>query len=104
MTFFQKKRREEKSLSLNGDGRRGSGINGLQTEPPEGPLFVCAVIRPEEAVGERRLAAAHTYTTAHNNLLYHFSFFFFFFFFWGEEEGQFELSCRVLGLFKPAFD
>lgn len=73
----------------------------MQTEPPEGPLFVCAVIRPGEAVGECRLVAAHTYTTtAHNNLLYHFLSLFFF----GEEEGQFELSCWVLGLFKPAFD
>lgn len=66
------------SLSSNWDGRRGSGINVLQTEPPEGPLFVWAVIRPGEAVGEYRLVAAHTYTTtAHNNLLYHFLSFFF---------------------------
>lgn len=63
----------------------------MQTEPPDGPLFVCAVIRPEEAVGECRWVA-----TAQNNLFYHFLFL-------GEEEGQFELSCWVLGLFKPAF-
>lgn len=68
-----------------------------QTDPPDGPPFVCAVIRPGEAVGECRSVAAHTYTTAQNNPLYHFLFL-------GEEEGQFELSRWVLGLFKPAFD
>lgn len=60
--------------------------------PPDGPLFVRAVIRPGEAVGECRLVAAHKIT------------YFTILFFLDEEEGQFELSCWVLGLFKPAFD
>lgn len=59
--------RRKKSLSLNQDGCWRSGIFVMQTDPPDGPRIVCAVIRPEEAVGECRLVGLRTLTQQRKN-------------------------------------